>query len=104
MNGMDDLMGGGPEPSLREQAEALIPALRMFQVITERYDDGGIPHNKTETVIANSANVSDSGMVVFFTMRFIEPDKLVSFVTRMIGGQVLDVEDKGEVPVSRILH
>lgn len=108
MNGFDDSMGGGPgsddAADLREQAEALIPRMHVFDVLVERFDvDTQDTTQKTISVVAHSVNLAD-GKVIFFTLRFVAPDKLVSYVTRIIGGLVLDVVDQGEVPVSRILH
>lgn len=104
MNGIDDAMGGDDMRSMREKGEALIPRMHLFKVTVERFSSDLEAYSlQTINVVAHSQNLAD-GKVVFFQLRFVEPNTLVSYVTRIIGGAVLDSEDMGEVPESRIIH
>lgn len=111
MSDFDDAMGGlgePAEPSLEEQARAMIPALRVFRVVrTAWVEEKGVSKETTTTtdVMAHSTNTDRRGNALFFELRFMPPNQIHSFITRIINSRTLvEVEDMGPVPESRIIH
>jgi len=104
MSGIDDAMGQTAEQLNEAEAEAhiraLIPRAHVYEVTRENPVEKG---TETFQVVANSMN-TDRDKVVFFTIRYQKPHQLVNFITRVVGGYILDVVDQGEVPESRIIH
>lgn len=106
----DDAMNATAQQLSAEEVErqtrAAIPALKVFRVTRSRLsEDSAVFEQYTTEVIAHSMMPDRSGKnLLFGTIQFQSPGRLMNMTTRVLGGPILDAEDAGAVVSSRIIH